>query len=867
MSSTPLPQVSDDLKIWSYEEAETVEDSEEPCSSAIRLPATKFPERGRNTGQDDTPPPLPPKPAFARLQSEAPPPLPPKPDFARLGLIPQSAPPPLPPKPDFARADKPVDALRKRKSFPFSSTNVSHDIAVQNSIPPPPTRPVPPIPTSEHKPSYGEEGSWVPSFPDERSQLDPPQPPEPTIVSDGDVHRSSIGMEATELNAPFLSDQLPKLQTNLPQPPYPLRCYRLASLYQTLNVSEENENLNDASLLTLSAENAEDALYGAFAVSRRRVKRPLSSSLRPRAPVQWRPYESREPTGQAWKVLHEYLTNDSLKTHGRNRALLLLTGYVVGACLEGMETGINLLTEIVRRMRGAERSERDGSVFTLLVNIAAHASFVKGSSWSRVEEVARKVFSDVVEDMHGRQDDDVMWERALRCYIFLLKSSDRHPSINISSKCLAALALRMNELTHTDVDHVLICDGLYPRLHETWDEFLTSAKLNMDYFEDVGGLKTILTLFADTFSPSARRQLFVLIYDFAVLKYLDGLTEDVVVRHRDNIDSFRALLQAHEMESVLTHVFKVGPWDGFVVDMLRVLLFNPLTYEYLGTRAENSSDEDPTVGRRAFQEKTGSASASDSRLGSQVGKPYRAPASRYISSTRALVKYLDKPFCISILREIERMALHHSKVLCQRETMDHAREWKILRETYFKILRFTFARRGDTDGDHSDVLNKLYASVVEITSGRSSVKCLLRMSEMIIEFFVMVTPFASRSRSRSVQWDSTAKMFLKGSISVPRQLLMEANPSMFSLLLLASNMKVPCKRLSENRQCLVEFLGSSKGGSGILAPFVEDKDPIVAYRAIELINNHSDVDRSSAATTGHVKLKSSSQQNLPDPGS
>ncbi|CAN8062590.1 unnamed protein product [Agarophyton chilense] len=879
MSSSPLPQVSDDLRIWSYEEAETVEDSEEPCSSAIRLPPTKFPERGKNSGRGDVPPPLPPKPAFARLQPEAPPPpppkpdfirlglipqsapppLPPKPDFIRLGLTPQSAPPPLPPKPDFARADKPVDAPGKRKSYPVSSANVVSDgNAIQTAIPPPPTRPVPPIPTSDRKPSYGEDGSWVPSFPDERNPLDPPQPPEPTIVSDGDIYRSSVGMEQTELNAPFLSDQLPRLKSCFPQPPYPLRCYRLASIYQTLNVSEDNENLNDAALLTLSSEDAEDALFGAFAVSRQRANHSSFSNFRRRAPVQWRPYERREPSSQAWKVLHEYLTNDSLKSHGRNRALLLLTGYVVGACLEGMETGINLLTEIVRRMRGAERSERDGSVFTLLVNIAAHASFVKGSSWSRVEEVARKVFSDVVEGMHGRQDDDVMWERALRCYLFLLKSSDKHPSINMSSKCLAALALRMNELTHTDVDHVLIYDGLYPRLHETWDEFLTSARLNMENLEEVGGFKTVLTLFADTFSPSARRRLFVLIYDFVVLKYLNGLAEDVVIRHRDNIDTLRALFESHDIANVLTHVFKVGPWGGFVVDMLRVLLFNPLTFEYLGTRVENSSDEDQTVGKKAFQEKTGSAAASDSRLGSQVGKSFRLPASMYISSTRALIKYLDKTFCVTVLKEIEEMAAHHSRFLFQRETMDHAREWKILRETYSKILRFSFARRADASNDLCDILTTLYAAVVEITSCRSSMKGLLHMNEIIIEFFVMTTPFVSRSKLRSVQWDSTAKMFLKGSISVPRQLLLEANPSMFSLLLLTSNVKVPRKRLSESRQCLVEFLGCSKKNLDVLKPFVNDNDPIVAYRAAELISKHSEVDRNSVTTLEQSRLKISS---------
>ncbi|PXF39970.1 hypothetical protein BWQ96_10321 [Gracilariopsis chorda] len=239
MSSSPLPNLSTDLRLWSYEEAESVDDSEAPCSSVIRLPPTTFPERSRGAAQDTTPPPLPPKPAFARVQSDIPPPLPPKPDFARIGLIPQSAPPPLPPKPHFAKVERPADALGKRRSYPFSSANTSehqkpNDSNVLPSIlPPPPSRPLPPVPRSDRKPSYGEESSWVPSFPDERSPLDPPQPPEPTILSDGDVRRSSIGMEATEQNLAYLSDQLPKLKPRLPQPPYPVQCHRVASMFQT----------------------------------------------------------------------------------------------------------------------------------------------------------------------------------------------------------------------------------------------------------------------------------------------------------------------------------------------------------------------------------------------------------------------------------------------------------------------------------------------------------------------------------------------------------------------------------------------------------------------------------------------------------
>ena len=57
-----------------------------------------------------------------------------------------------------------------------------------------------------------------------------------------------------------------------------------------------------------------------------------------------------------------------------------------------------MLTDIVKRMHGAERVERDGSVFSILVNL--HASHGGGPT---VDQVTRTVFSNVVDVVVGKE--------------------------------------------------------------------------------------------------------------------------------------------------------------------------------------------------------------------------------------------------------------------------------------------------------------------------------------------------------------------------------------------------------------------------------------------------------------------------------
>lgn len=800
-------------------------DSEEPVISVIRLPqAQAFPS------------------SLSPFLGVAPPPLPPKPAFAR-GL-PHSAPPPLPLKPENVRAEKVLNFIdRGRPALPVTPTFFFD--------PAEPTRPppaVPNVPKSDRKPSY-EDCSWGPNYLDERSQQDPPQPPEPTIVSDGDPMRSSVGRDFIDTSTQSFSDQILSLTFPLPPPPYSAHHHRISSAFQSLSVSEGVETEGRENNLSLSAESAEDAYIGAIVLSRERIQFQPRPSRELGAPVSWQLYQSREPCGEPWNVLHEYLTNVSLKTHGRNRALELLTGYVVGACLNSTEAGIGLLTEIVRRMQGAERSERDGSIFTLLVNIGAHVSFVEEESWSSVEAVVRRVFSDVIEEMHGRQDDDVMWKRALRCFLMLLKSSDRHASEDITSNCLAALALHIGDMTHTDVDHVLISKGLCPRLRHSRDEFQTSIRVNVACLEEIGGLQTILTLFADTTSPSARHSLFGLIYDISVLRCLEGVSEQDVMVLKDHVVAFRELLETHDMADLLVHTFRVGPQRDFVVDVIRILLFSPLSQESHNIMTGRVSDESPNGGKKSFQEKTGSMFMSDTRLSGTIGRAYQESASKYVSSTRALLKLLDRAFCIKVLRQFEELGRQNSVVLAHRESMHYAKEWKVICDIERSIQLFLFSRDMNTVNSIGSMLTKLYVAVVDITSGRSNMKSILRMSEMIIEFFAMKAPFSPQKGTVERSVDSIAKKFLKGELSVSRDMLMQADPSIFTLLLLASKEVIPVRRLSECRQCLIEFLGSCENRVVQLEMFTDDDDSSVAYRAGEIVSKYAEANL-QACTSG-----------------
>lgn len=831
-----------EFRRWSADEFESVVESEEPLSSAIRLPRVSLEYDATDLKPN-------------------PPPLPPKPGFARASVLPSpGVPPPLPPKPDNVRGEKLLD-LTQVNRVPVSATQVpgpessepSEFIQVPSFVPPP-NRPPPPIPRSDRKPSYGEESSWVPSNLDERSQVDPPQPPEPTIISDVEPIKSSVGIN--EASTQSLTDQQPSLTLPLPPPPYTAQEHSLSSLFPPVPSSSEHEEQQDLTdnFVSLSAESAEDCEIGALVLSRERHERKADyTPLRP-APIQWQLYTRQEPGGEVWSVLHEYLTNTSLKVRGRNRALQLLTGYVIGACLESTEAGTGLLSEIVRRMRGAERSERDGSIFTLLLNIGAHVSFVHRSSWVSVEEVARKVFSNVVEEMHGRQDDDVMWERALRCYLALLRSSNRRPSDQISSRCLAALALHIGNLTHTDVDHVLITEGLCSRLQCQRDDMAPAVNIDYNCLEQIGGIETVLTLYADTASLSARHSLFRVIYDFAVLKCLGGLRADDIEILKDHILTFRALLETYEMADCFVHTFRVGPWPEFVMDTIRLLLFYPLCTESQDSLISRTADDVHSSGTAVLQEKAESLSLSDTRFSGTIGRAYRTSTAKHLVSIRAIVKLLDKPFCLRVLQRLQEMADEQASLLSQREAMHFAREWKILCDLEIQLRKFVYARHTNTLSLLTETLTKMCAAAVEITSGRSNLRGVLRISEMVIDFFTVQPPFSQRrSIMPQTEVDSTFKMFLKGRLIVSRELLSKANPSIFTLLLNATKTKIQSRRLSECRQCLVEILGCMRDDDSLLQTFVDDDDAAVGYRSSELLSKFTDVDPQPTTPALHVQ--------------
>ncbi|CDF36151.1 unnamed protein product [Chondrus crispus] len=806
----------------SAEEYESIPESEEPLSSGIRLPRANPQPDGSSFALKNAPPPLPPKPSFARGSA----------------IHNPAAPPPLPPKPENVRGEKIVDLpQRTRPATNFSlhrHSGTDFDEISQGAALLPPSRPVPAVPSSDRKPSYGEEGSWLPSNMDERSQFDPPFPPEPTIVSEGDLMRSSGGPVDTSTQS-FI-EHIPNLTLPLPLPPYSAQRYRTSSMFPPIPRSDQHEGNLTEGFLSLSISSAEDSQVGAVVLSQQRLKGIAPLPIQNRAPVKWRFYPRNESGGEAWSVLHEYLTNTALKAHGRNRALQLLTGYVVSACLEGFEAGYGLLSQIVRRMRGAERSERDGSIFTILINIAAHTSFVHKSSWASVEGVAQKVFSEVVEHMHGRQDDYVMWDRALRCFLVLLRASNRRPSERISSRCLSALALHVGDLTHTDVDHVLVNEGIYQRLYSLPDDSLGTS---VDYgcMEEIGGLDTVLTIYTDTASSSVRQGLFRVIYDVAVRICLENTSQADVDILRDHIVTFRALLEVCEMSECFVHTFRVGPWPDFVMDTIRLLLFDPLGWKSMDSLTGRINEDSSANDRTVLREKAESSSISGTRLSGTIGRAYQSSVSRYVVSIRTMVRLLDKPFCLKVIQQLEKMAIEHAARLSKRETTHFAREWRILCEIESQLQRFIFSREEESEWSLTETLTKFYVATVDMTSGRCNLGSVLRLSEMIIDFFAVKVPFSKRtSVLANVAVDSGPKMFLKGQFLVSKELLEKANPSIFTLLLLATKTKRPSQRLSECRQCLIEFLGSNQKRVELLQPFVQEEDAAVAYRAGELVS-------------------------------
>lgn len=816
----------------SDDDIESTENSEGPTSSVIRLPKIAGAARVANGRGDSafksSPPPLPPKPSFVR-SSFSPGPTSPRPT--------SPSPPPLPPKPEKLIES----AARQRTSVvtgaPLGLPDLAFASQVVGSPLPPPTRPLPPVPRNPRKPSYEEEGSWVPSLLDDRSFVDASFPPEPTIASDGDIIRSG-GLDVLDASTLSLSDHLPNLKVPLSPPPFAAPHHVLASRYFPLHGPGAKDHDSASCIVQLSPESAEDAKIGAVVLSHSRLKRGRIPLPAVSTPIPWNFYNGTKKNHEVWNVLREYLTNVSLKSHGRARALQLLTGYVVSACLESTDVGIGVLSEIVRRMRGAERSERDGSVFTLLINIASHTSFVQRASWHSVEHVTRKVFSDVVEGMHGRQDDNVMWERALRCFIVLLKASDQHPSNDISTKCIMALSLHIGDLTHADVGHVLISNGLCHRLRRSREDGDVWTTLDENVLEEIGGIDTITTLFVDTTSTSATRDLFSIIFDVAVIDTVTVMTSDSEDTLREQAAALKSYLRSHEMSILFAHTFRVGPWPSFVLDVLRLLLFRPLSHPSHSSGTHSDGSEQLAASRAAFQEQAESADGSNAS--NDAVTLFRTSSSKYLAMVRAFVKCLNKTFCLQVLQRLGKMAERQSFLLSQRESMNHPREWKLLREIDIEIQKFLYCGDGKSSVSLDSVLSSICIATQKLTSVRSSMRGTVKMMELVIEFFTIKMPFSAPCGllGSEASIDSVAKQFLRGRIVTVRDLLTRTKPEIFEQLLFASRERVPTKRVSENRQCLVEMLGVSKSNVNLLRQFIDDDDPAVAYRASEIVSKY-----------------------------
>lgn len=665
-------------------------------------------------------------------------------------------------------------------------------------------------------------------------------PPDPLTVSDGDTARQSLRDTLHESVAVLLDVESPNVCYPLPPPPYAAPDYPIASRFHPVYAHQRVTGQVSRGFLQLSLESAEDVNIGSVVLSRVRLKDvPIPSPNRV-PPISWRLYKKAEPEGEVWDVLREYLTNVSLKARGKTRALQLLTGYVVGACLESTDVGIALLSEIVKRMRGTERSERDGSVFTLLINIAAHVSFVQRVAWPSVEQVTRRAFSDVVEDMHGRQDDDVMWKRALRCFLILLKSSDLPPSSDISSKCIVALALHARDLSHADIDHVLITNGLCKRLRPNTADLRTLIPLDKEVLDEIGGTEVVCNLFTDTTSISARLCLFATIFDIAAIDALSEMPNSEDDSVRDHVVAFRALLEAYDIADLLVHTFRAGPSHSFVVDTVRLLLLRPLTQQSYDEITGSSVSNNSSSIHPAFPKSSGGLSGQQAIADKTT--MIQASASKYTLSIRTMVTLLNKSLCLRILQQLEIMATRQSGRLAQRENMRHPREWRLVYNLERYVQQYLYSRVSGHTVCLDDVLFSIHKVVVSMTSDRASTRGVVRMAELIIEFFTMKLPFSRQKGDCNFTscTDSVARLFLRGQVVVAHELLAQADPSIFTLLLVASRQHPPVKRVSECRQCLIEFLGASKERIHILKEFTDDDEAAVAYRAREIISKFSD---------------------------
>lgn len=752
-------------------------------------------QRGASTSVEsyNAPPPLPPKPSYARA---------PEVSTGAMSLD-SSSPPPLPPKPDYARAD-PKPQLPPRPHTLFSDV---------------PRRPLPPLPIPPRPQPLELSSCAVVGEPDDENV-----PPERSVVSDAitvPLEPRAFGMNSDVLSE-NLSDpnDIPD-ELELPIAPPPCSLYH-ASLPRLFG----DPPLKKRDVFSLPAHNEHDVRSAAVEIAHKRARGRGRSRRDLRSPprdqrVVCRSFEPSLPGAELQAVL------DSAAGDGSERAMQLLVGYVIKAILHSPHQGSALFADALSRFRSSTDVRTRGLSFTLILNVAAQACFVRGRTQTGVvEAISLTLFADLVLGMRGTEMSRGVWDKATRCALVLYASDDMAPTAR-QRDALLVLAAHVHQ--HPDVTRLLFEHA------ERGDEVTR-------FFNDADDA---VSLYTRTSSLSARRKLFRAIFRAAV----DEATRDTAPLADEQSRWLLAILEAHDAANALVLEFRQGCASDFVLLLVRELFFASLQRQGADGEAIAPISEDDDASSR-----WGRSAVAVSAERDPADRVYELAARRHARAVRTANRALDKSFTIRVLRAIERRANAHAEARASADEAcaDHtALARTACRSAERAVLRLRCAA---VASQHAAVacgaqLAALHDAAKLLVGARGAARAAASITELLLDAIMLsptFSPLDTSPRSAAAP-DTIAAQFLGGQRYVIRRMLVDVDAALLlALLTLSEPLWYECY-VSQLRQCLVELVGAVQERASLLKPFVEDPDTAVAYRASIVYATYCETSSSSGS--------------------
>lgn len=769
----------------------------------IKLPPMTLPDITMPPpGSGSEPPPLPRKPAHLRRlhvpssprgaeawradamrnkmagpSEPSAPPLPPKPSYARAADVSTDSasppPPPLPPKPAYARAEpKPV--------LPFRPDR-------------PPTRPLPPIPDLGLAATNTATGSETSA------------PPERSIVSDAlplPVEPRPFHVDSDLLSAEDPNDIPSKLETPVAPPLCSLCHATLPSIFGELPLRKRD-------VFSLPPHNIHDVRSAAAAGLGGKRRRRRNENI---VPVTLTPALSGAEFGP---MLNECVRDARVGKIGRS--MQVLVGFVVNTIVAQHNEGRNLFAQAVSRLRDNSAPLVRCSAFTFIGNVAAQSMFVRGRVAGDVENLSRLMFADVILAMRATEKEREVWDSAVRSALQLFSNSEITPT-NLQREALLAIVASLEPHRHPD---------LTATLFEFADREFGEVKKSTHFYRDV---ETTVQVYSQTSSLSARRKLFRAILYAAVDDALQ-MNEGSWSKPADVEEQTRwllAMLEAHDAGNALVLEFIKGAQDDFVWSLTRQIFVAPLL------KSSGQGDEDVThLGNSEeddLSSRWGRTAVPFSNDGSEVDSTARAfdvSTKRYARAVRTANSVLHKPFVLRVLQALKRLADAAVKI---QPNVGSAADEAVQRalEATLGLRRCERAERPAVEA--AKCLRAMHDAAATLVGVPGAAGAALRVAELLLETILLAPAFAHPDLNTG-DTDTVAAQFLAGRRYAVRRMLGDVDVALLLACLAISEPRWADSYASLVRQCLIELVGAAERGAALAAPFVDDPDPAVAYRA------------------------------------